>query len=45
MSYYAKIIQFMTGKIENYYYSLCCKKEENIQKFEYIEMDQILNKI
>ena len=43
--FYKDKIQFMTGKIENYYYSLCCKKEENIQKFEYIEMDQILNKI
>lgn len=43
--FYKDKVQFMTGKIENYYYSLCCKKEEDIQKFEYIEMEQILYKI
>lgn len=42
---YEDKIQFITGNIENYSYSLCCKKEERIHEFECIEISQILNRI
>lgn len=42
---YINEIQFITGNIENYKYSLCCKKKEYIHKLECIKINQILSKI
>lgn len=42
---YSDRVQFVTGNIENYSYSLCCNKEESIHKVECIEISQILNRI
>lgn len=43
--YNSDSIKFIIGNIENYIYSLCCEKNEVIQKCKRIKLEQILNKI